>query len=204
MGATGDLGEGPENPGAKNLDKKRSKLADSVQGLQLWKRVRRVVSLDINIRAPGPLSTLLAEMRAGKGLSPTSWSMYEERILKSPDPRLTDINSPFSQYEWRFIVHRHKIRVHRSMVNAKAATAGQKTLYIVQASDVAVRAEDNGKMPHVREELLRRVSPRDTQSLPGILPLYIGMRLTYQNKDGEREGANVDITKTLLSRKTAN
>ncbi|CAK0873829.1 unnamed protein product [Prorocentrum cordatum] len=182
---TGALDAAPENPDAKDQDVKRKKLADAAQGVQLWQRVRHVVCLDVNIRAPGKLSKLLAEMRDGKGISSECWQMYLDRIMERNDQRLSEGSSPFSKYDWQFIVHRHKIRVHRSLVNAKAATScGHKPLFIVQARDEAVHSKDDRKMPHVREELLRRASPRDTQSLPGILPLYVGMRLTFQEKDG--------------------
>ena len=185
LDAIGFLDAGPEEPGAKDLDKKRSKLAQSVQGLQLWQRIRHVVCLDVNVRAPGPLSELLAEMRAGKGISDRIWNMYMERVMQREDPRLSEKTSPFGKYEWQFIVHRHKIRVHRSLVNARDATsAAQKPLYIVQARDEATNVRDARKMDDVREELLRMASPRDTQGLPGVLPLYVGMRLTLQTKDG--------------------
>ena len=196
LSETGALDMAPENPDAKDRERKRSKLTDSVNGIQLWHRVRHVVCLDVNIRAPGALSTLLAEMRDGKGISKKSWDMYQKRIMQRDDQRLSDETSPFSKYEWQFIVHRHKIRVHRSLVNARAATSdGQKPLYIVQARDEAVHSKDDRKMPRVREELLRRASPRDTQSLPGILPLYVGMRLTFQEKD---EGAHGACNPTFL------
>ena len=196
LDAIGFLDAGPEEPGAKDLDKKRSKLAQSVQGLQLWQRIRHVVCLDVNVRAPGPLSELLAEMRAGKGISDRIWNMYMERVMQREDPRLSEKTSPFGKYEWQFIVHRHKIRVHRSLVNARDATsAAQKPLYIVQARDEATHSKDDRKMPHVREELLRMASPRDTQGLPGVLPLYVGMRLTFQEKD---EGAHGACNPTFL------
>ncbi|CAK0894190.1 unnamed protein product, partial [Prorocentrum cordatum] len=180
---TGALDAAPENPDAKDQDAKRKKLADAAQGVPLWQRARHVVCLDVNIRAPGKLSKLLAEMRDGKGISSECWQMYLDRIMERNDQRLSEGSSPFSKYDWQFIVHRHKIRVHRSLVNAKAATSrGHKPLFIAQARDEAVHSKDDRKMPHVREELLRRASPRDTQSLPGILPLYVGMRLTFQEK----------------------
>ena len=180
---TGILDMQPDCPDEKDSEKKRSKHAEVVQGLQLWKRIRRVVCLDVNVRAPGPLSRLLAEMRAG-AVSDEMWSLYCDRIMQPNDPRLTQPESPFSQHEWQFIVHRHKIRVYRSLENAKANTCpGKNPLYIVQAMDDAVDAKDRIKMPNVRKELLGRVSPRDTQGIPGLLPLYVGMRLTLQTKD---------------------
>ena len=180
---SGMLDMQPDDPDVKDIDRKRSRRADVVLGLQLWKRVRHVVCLDVNIRAPGPLSRLLAEMRDGN-VSEEMWDLYLSRVMSTNDKRLSESDSPFSQYTWQFIVHRHKIRVYRSLENAKAATSSQaRRLYIVQAMDEAVHAKDERKMPYVREQLLRRASPRDTQALPSILPLYVGMRLTLQTKE---------------------
>ena len=90
------------------------------------------------IRAPGPLSRLLAEMRDGK-VSPEMWQLYCSRVMTPNDKRLSESDSPFSQYTWQFIVHRHKIRVYRSLENARAATSSSgRPLYIVQAMDEAV------------------------------------------------------------------
>ena len=51
-------------------------------------------------------------------------------------------------------------------------------LYILQANDDTIQFEDNINMSkHIREGLLRRVSPDDTKGLPSFLPLYQGMRL---------------------------
>ena len=183
---SGVVDDKPDHPPGKETDTNPSKLADVAQGLLLWKRVRHVVCLDVNIRAPGPLSRLLAEMRDGN-VSPEMWELYCSRVMTTNDQRLSQSDSPFSQYTWQFIVHRHKIRVYRSLENARAATSSSdRPLYIVQAMDEAVHAKDERKMPHVREQLLRRASPRDTQALPGILPLYVGMRLTLQTKERRR------------------
>ncbi|CAK0905228.1 unnamed protein product, partial [Prorocentrum cordatum] len=112
------LNEKGEYDQEHNADKKRSKHVETVQGLQLWRRVRKVVTLEVNVRAPGTLSQLLAEMRAGN-ISDAMWSLYTSRILSSDDARPRDPASPFSTNPWTYIVHRHKIRVYRSMQNAK-------------------------------------------------------------------------------------
>ncbi|CAK0794832.1 unnamed protein product, partial [Prorocentrum cordatum] len=146
----------------KDADKKRSKHVETVQGLQLWRRVRRVVTLDINVRAPGPLSQLLGEMRAGH-ISDEMWALYTNRILSSNDARPLDPASPFAMHPWTYIVHRHKIRAYRSMQKARqqALRTGQR-VYVVQA--------------------------RDEPDLPSLLPLYVGMRLTMYSKDCVRLG----------------
>ena len=97
---------------------KLAKLAETVQGLQLWRTIRHVVCLQVNVRAPGILSRLQAEMRAG-AISDEMWSLYMSRVMQPNDPRLTDAQSPFSQHHWQFVVHRHKIRVFQSLENAK-------------------------------------------------------------------------------------
>ena len=45
------------------------------QGFELWRSVRRVVCLTVNVRAPGVLSRLQAEMRAGH-ISDSMWDLY--------------------------------------------------------------------------------------------------------------------------------
>ena len=62
-------------------------------------------------------------------------------------------------------------------------------LYIVQAHDVAVRAENEKKLTDaVRADLLRYVNPEDTKGLPSFLPIYRGMRLLLNSKDCVRLG----------------
>ena len=81
---------------------KLAKLAETVQGLHLWRTIRHVVCLQINVRAPGVLSRLQAEMRAG-AISDEMWSLYMSRVMQPNDPRLTDAQSPFSKNHWHFI-----------------------------------------------------------------------------------------------------
>lgn len=170
--------------------KPRKRLADSVEGVQIWQNIRRVVHLDVNIRAPGPLSRFLAEMRAGH-LSDSMWKLYLTRVMQKNDPRLTAPDSPFSQHYWQFIVHRHKIRVYRSLANAKLDSAkAEVPLYILQAKDEAVNVNHAHRLcvPQVMAELLQRVNPKETCTLPSVLPLYVGMRVTLQSKDCVRLG----------------
>ena len=42
-----------------------SRLAEARQGFELWRSITRVVCLTVNVRAPGVLSRLQAEMRSG-------------------------------------------------------------------------------------------------------------------------------------------
>ena len=90
----------------------------------------------------------------------------------------------------QFIVHRHKIRVTRSLENARDQSRKLHTpLYIVQAKDAAVYVEDEGKLnAAVSSELLKRVSPDATKGLPSFLPLYRELRLILSTKDCVRLG----------------
>ena len=173
-------------------DKKRAKqeaLVEGRQGFMLWRGLRRVVCLSVNVRAPDALGQLQAEMRAGC-LSDAMWNMYMSRVMVPGDSRLTDPSSPFAKHDIHFIVHRHKIRVMRSMDNAQDESRRLRTpLYIVQAWDEAVEAEDKPKLTDlIRSELLSRVNPEETKGLPSFLPLYCGMRLLLSSKDCVRFG----------------
>ena len=135
------------------------------------------------------LGRLQAEMRAGK-MSDEMWDLYLSRVIVPGDARLTDPSSPFSKHDTKFIVHRHKIRVMRSLDNAKdESRRSKKPLYIAQAWDEAVDSEDKTKVTdQVRADLLSRVNPEDTKGLPSFLPLYSGMRLLLSSKDSVRFG----------------
>ena len=118
---------------------------ESRQGFELWRTIKRVVCLEINVRAFGILSRLQAEMRAGS-ISHDMWNVYMSRVVRPQDLRLTDESSPFMQHDVHFIVHRHRIRVTQSMENAKAQSRNLLTpLYVVQAKDESVHLEDRAK-----------------------------------------------------------
>ena len=159
------------------------------QGFHLWRSIHRVVCLDVNIRAPDGLGQLQAEMRAGR-LSDEMWALYQSRIIQPLDTRLTEPTSPFVLHDVHVIVHRHRIRVARSFAYAKDQSRILKTpLYVVQASDVVVKAEHASKVTaDVRAALLQKVNPEQTKGLPSFLPLYRGMRLLLSSKDCVRLG----------------
>ena len=69
----------------------------------------------MNVRAPGVLGRLQAEMRAGS-LSDEMWELYMSRVLQPNDARLQQ--GKFMDNAVHFVVHRHKIRVLRSLENA--------------------------------------------------------------------------------------
>ena len=95
-----------------------ARMAEARQGFDLWRSITRVVCLTVNVRAPGVLSRLQAEMRAGK-ISDEMWDLYKDRLVKHDDPRLQDPALPFYKKDIHFIVHRHKIRAMRSLEYAK-------------------------------------------------------------------------------------
>ena len=174
---------------AQQAAKNAQALVEARQGFELWRSVRRVVCLTINVRAPGPLSRLLVEMRAGH-ISDGMWNLYMSRVMTPNDPRLTDLASPFAKHTPQIIVHRHNIRVMRSLENAREESRKWRVpLYILQAKDEAVHAEDKHKLTkNVQEELLRRFNPDAAKGLPSFLPLYRGMRLLMASKDCVRFG----------------
>ena len=177
---------------------KLAKLVETVQGLHLWRNIRHVVCLQVNVRAPGVLSRLQAEMRAG-AISDQMWSLYMSRVMQPNDPRLTEAQSPFSKHHWHFIVHRHKISVFQSLENAKEESRKRHIpLYLAQAYDEVVDKAYTGKMtPAVKADLLRRVNHEQTKSLASFLPLYVGMRLTLLSKGCVRLGLMKGCTCTL-------
>ena len=164
-------------------------LPESQQGFGCWRTVRNVVNLYVNVRAPGVLSRLQAEMRSGK-ISDEMWELYTSRIIVKNDVRLRDVSSPFTKHPVTFIVHRHKIRAMRSLeIARKEARDLQTPLYLLQACDDAQNSADAAKLtPTIRAELLRRVNPEHTKSLPSFLPLYVGMRVLLSSKDCVRIG----------------
>ena len=144
---------------------------DARLGITLWQDIRTVVSLQTNIRAPGVLSRFLLEMREGK-ISDAMWDLYLSRVMQRDDPRMKQ--PPFSSSHPRYLVHRHSIRHRQTFANAAAhCKANRVPLFVVQAADV-VRAEDEKHFTtDVRTQVLSLADPRDTQSLPGLLPLYV-------------------------------
>jgi hypothetical protein len=187
-----DVGDEVEEILAGTEPKKKYKtesLAEGRQGFELWRRFRLVVSLSVNVRAPDALGRLQAEMRAGT-LSDAMWDLYMDRVVKPLDPRLSDPASPFVKHDVHFIVHRHKIRIMRSLENAQTESKRLRTpLYVVQACDEVVHREDESKLTNaVRTALLQMVNPGETRGLPSFLPLYRGMRLVLASKDCVRLG----------------
>ena len=174
---------------AQQTKRKEQAALEGRQGFELWRSITTVVNLYVNVRAPGVLGRLQAEMRSGK-ISDQMWELYTSRIMVQDDARLRDTSSPFTQHPVTFIVHRHKIRAMRSLETAREETKRLQTpLYLLQARDEAVRIEDEPKLTAtLRADLLRRVNPEHTKSLPSFLPLYVGMRLLLSSKDCVRIG----------------
>jgi len=171
------------------LHEKTEAHAEGRQGFELWRAYTRAVCLTVNVRAPGVLSRLQAEMRAG-AISDEMWEMHLSRVLTPSDTRLANASSPFAHRDACSIVHRHKIRVMRSLENAKDQSRRLRVpLYMIQANDEVVRSENKGTLTQqVHADLLRRVNPEQTKGLPSLLPLCKGMRLLLASKDCVRFG----------------
>lgn len=174
-------GETPVVGAESGAEVGRVAAGEAMQGIDLWRAVRNVVTLTVNIRAPGLLGQLQGEMREG-AVSSARWALYESRIVLPEDPRLCA--PPFDRSPWNYIVHRQAIRAMQSFRNAKARnrTLGRR-LYVVTASDVVQQADEEHFTPTVREELLRRANPRVAKHLPSNLRLYVGMRRLLYSKD---------------------
>ena len=123
-------------------------------------------------------------------ISDEMWDVYCSRILVANDRRLIDPDSPFVRHNVQYIVHRHKIRVMRSLANAKTHSARLGVpLFLVQAADEVVHEKDASKFTvGVRQELLQRTNPEKTQGISIFLPLYVGMRVILQSKECVRLG----------------
>ena len=158
--------------------------ADHKLGYELWRKFKTVISLTVNIRAPGLLGRLLTEMR-NRCLSSDMWALYRSRILRDNDERLRQ--PPFSNHHVQYVVHRHRIRASQSYANAvRTCIDNKQRLYIVVASDTVRRGDQQHFTDHVRQQVLREVNPRQVKYLPGIQYFYIGMRLLLYSKDSVR------------------
>jgi len=154
--------------------------------MECWHSVENVVSLTVNVRAPGVLSTFLQEMRNG-AISNAMWELYMSRVMEPRDKRL--LEPPFATNPARYLVHRHSIRSRQAFDNAVAhCKAHAKPLYVVHALDEAEGGKSDLFTDAMRSELLALHNPRDTRSLPGILPLYEGMTVSLFSKDCVRFG----------------
>ena len=165
-----------------NARQKEQNLFESRRGHDLWRSVHRVVCLTVNIRAPGPLSRLLAGMRSGH-IPDELWSLYEQRVMRPDDDRLR--KEPFSSSQPVVIVHRHKIRAMRSLEAAKRYCREHKEpLFMVQARDDVVHDADRPSFTSaVRDEMLKFVNPEQTRGLSSFLPLHVGMKLVLSSKE---------------------
>jgi hypothetical protein len=170
-------------------------IADHRTGLGIWHKFQSVVMLTLNVRAPGPLGDLLAELRAGP-LSDASMELLRSRLIGyslvagkaralpmgTPDPRLTQ--PPFSNNAIHFVVARHKLRACQSFQNAMmAARSLGVPVFVVMSLDAPKVDEAHLFTERVRNQLLDNVTLREIHHMPGILPLYVGMGLLLSSKD---------------------
>ena len=156
----------------------------------MWRgQFQHVTLLTRNMRTTGLLAEVLDGMRKGS-VSDAAKLALEDRLLgyvredgvlkKLPpgvaDPRLSE--PPFSSNPITFLLHRHNLRVPQSYSNAlrECLRMGVR-LYLSVACD---ETRDGSEVPfteELRKELLEITNLGDTQNLPGVLPLYRGMRL---------------------------
>ena len=161
-------------------------VAEARQGLHLWRGIENVVSLTVNVRAPGVLSKLQAEMRRGH-ISNEMWELYMSRVLRPDDKR--PHQEPFCNHPVRYVVHRHRLRVRQSYKNAVDHCARESIpLYLLKAADEVRAGEENAFTPELQAWFLHQANPRYTKHLSSFLPLYIGMRLLLYSKDCVRLG----------------
>ena len=152
-------------------------------------KFKTVISLDVNLRAPGILGELQAAMRKGE-VTQELWEVYASRKLAYSgssdepvlDPRLSA--PPFSNHPIHYIVQRHKLRVQLSLDNAILhCVEHKKRLYCVVASDTVTDATARRHFTQeVRAELQAVVKPSELLQLPSLCFLYIGMRVLLFDK----------------------
>ena len=159
----------------ENLGCQEQATGEARQGLDLWRSIRNVVSLEVNIRAPDVLSRLQTEMRKGD-ISADMWNLYLSRVLLPNDERL--LEAPFSTERVQYIVHRHRLRIRQSYRNAvEECKLTGKRLYVIKAADEVKEIDRPRFTAAVRRELTDLANPRHTKFIPSILQLYTGMRL---------------------------
>ena len=125
-------------------------------------------------------------MRSG-AISDAMWELYTSRVLQPGDERLK--REPFLRAPHNYIVHRHSLRATQSLQNAKdEARRLNRRLYIALAADAPKDGDRDVFTDSVRLDMLRRFNPRYNKYLPGVLPLYVGMRLLLYAKDCVRFG----------------
>ena len=176
-------------------------------GHQLWRELIGLVFLDLNMRSQGQLCQLLQQMRSGK-LTDAAWQSLEDRVVRTektgkPDARLSQ--PPFSAATNRCIVHRHALRVLLAYSLAlKDSIEQEQIFFVLHACDEVPPSDEHRFTADVRRQVLQIPNPRKTGRLPGVLPLYVGMRLCLHNcKDcvrlGLMNGAEVEVVKIIFA-----
>ncbi len=118
-----------------------------------------VVSLDVNIRAAGPLGDIQDAMRR-RAVTPEIYQLYARRRIGysstgddvDADPRLKA--PPFSDHTIHYVVHRHKLRAQQSLENTvRYCVDNHKRLYSAVASDTVRKSSER---QHFTQQALRR------------------------------------------------
>jgi hypothetical protein len=151
-------------------------------GFALWRSFDTAVSLTLNLRATGMLSTILKEMRDGR-LSDDSWTMLKDRVLKVRDreepptdnvcfrdPRLD--RPPFSTNEVYYAFHRHVLRSTQTYIHAiQMAASTREPCFICCAADLVSEDDKHLWDDEVRGKALHYLQARECKRSPGVLPL---------------------------------
>ena len=118
------------------------------RGYLTYLKFTTVVSLDVNIRAAGPLGEIQDAMRR-RAVTSEIYELYSRRRIGysstgvdlDADPRLKA--PPFSDHTIHYVVHRHKLRAQQSLENTiRHCIDIQKRLYSVVASDTVRKSSE--------------------------------------------------------------
>ena len=175
-------------------------LVEHKHGFTLWRSFDTAVSLTLNLRATGMLSTILQEIREGR-LSDDSWKLLQDRVLKVPvkvdapskdasskkkgktrspepatdnvcfrDPRLD--TPPFSTNEVYYAFHRHVLRSTQTYIHAiQMAASTREPCFICCAADLVSEDDKHLWDEEARGKALHYLQARECKRSPGVLPL---------------------------------
>jgi hypothetical protein len=146
-----------QSPAALSGDQTHHRL-----GYETYLKFTTVVSLDVNIRAAGPLGDIQDAMRR-RAVTPEIYQLYARRRIGysstgddvDADPRLKA--PPFSDHTIHYVVHRHKLRAQQSLENTiRHCVDNHKRLYSAVASDTVRKSSER---QHLTQQVLRRRRP---------------------------------------------
>ena len=140
-------------PAALSVDQTHHRL-----GYETYLKFTTVVSLDVNIRAAGPLGDIQDAMRR-RAVTPEIYQLYARRCIGysstgddvDADPRWKA--PPFSDHTIHYVVHRHRLRAQQSLENTvRHCVDNHKRLYSAVASDTVRKSSER---QHFTQQVLR-------------------------------------------------